>query len=243
MDWRDVFYVKIQGWGLNVQVGIVAVVIVAVAVVVLIALARRGAKWRLTKANFRFAGLGQIEICPNNEVAQIAHTAWVELRSRKAAIPFDPDHDVIVEMYNSWYELFRALRELAKTVPPDAMRAGESAPLLAEILLKALNDGLRPHLTCWQAKFRRWYDARIADPSSASMSPQEIQRLFPEYEILVADLVKVSEGMSQFTEELRKIAHERTLSQAAGHGLADKARKLWRVLYGNIRRDKTNENR
>ncbi|MFG3602531.1 hypothetical protein [Micromonospora chersina] len=235
MGWRDVFSVKIQGWGLDVQVGIVAVIGVALIVIGLLALAKRGARWRLTKVNFRFAGLGQVEICPNNDVAQIAHTAWVELRSRKAAIPFDPDHDVIVEMYNSWYDLFRALRELAKTVPPDAMRAGESAPLLAEILLKALNDGLRPHLTCWQAKFRRWYDAKLADPAMASMSPQEIQRLFPEYEALVADLVVVSMGMSQFTEELRKIAHERRLGERVGLGLIERIRKLGGTRDGNVR--------
>ncbi|MBM0238251.1 hypothetical protein JNW88_15835 [Micromonospora sp. ATA32] len=235
MSWREVFYVKIQGWGLNVQVGIVAVIAVALIMIGLLAHERRGARWRLTKVNFRFAGLGQIEICPNNDVAQIAHTAWVELRSRKAAIPFDPDHDVIVEMYNSWYDLFRALRELAKTVPPDAMRAGESAPMLAEILLKALNDGLRPHLTCWQAKFRRWYDVKIDDPAMASMSPQEIQRLFPEYEALVADLVVVSKGMSQFTEELRKIAHERKLSKAIGLGLIERVQKLGGTPDGNVR--------
>lgn len=235
MTWRDVFYVKIQGWGLNVQVGIVAVIAVALIVIGFVALRRRGARWRLTKANFRFAGLGQIEICPNDEVAKIAHTAWVELRSRKAAIPFDPDHDVIVEMYNSWYDLFRALRELAKTVPPDSMRAGEGAPLLAEVLLKALNDGLRPHLTCWQAKFRRWYDAKVADPAMASMSPQEIQRLFPDYEALITDIVKVSKGMSQFTEELRKIAHERRPSRSVGSGIFNRFRRLGGLSDGNVR--------
>jgi hypothetical protein len=99
--------------------------------------------WRVTKANFKFAGLGHVEICPDNDVAKIAHNEWVELSSRKAAIPFDPEHDVINEVYNSWYDLFRALRELAKAVPADAVRANGDAAKLAEVLLNALNKGLR----------------------------------------------------------------------------------------------------
>ena len=35
---------------------------------------------------------------------------------------------------------------------------GGDAPVLADVLVKALNDGLRPHLTQWQARFRRWWE-------------------------------------------------------------------------------------
>jgi hypothetical protein len=210
LDWRTLLQVEISGHALSVQVGWVLIGAVSiVAAAVGLALRRRRRRWRLTKVNFRFAGLGQIEICPSDDVAQLAHTAWVELRSRKAAMPFDEDNDVIVEVYNSYYDLFKALRELAKTVPVDAMEGGRSEPLLAEIILRALNDGLRPHLTIWQAKFRRWYEAELADDESKNLSPQQIQRRFPEYNLLIADLRQVSAGMSRFTEALRQIAHDR----------------------------------
>ncbi|WP_143194037.1 hypothetical protein [Micromonospora sp. CB01531] len=209
MTWRDLLHIQIKGWGIDVHVGgglIGALIGLAIGAELL----RKGTRpWKLTKANFTFAGLGQIEICPDNEVAKIAHNAWVELCSRKAAIPFDPEHDVIVEVYNSWYELFRALRDLAKAIPPESVRASGDAPVLAEVLMKALNDGLRPHLTKWQARFRRWYDTSLTEPRFASMTPQETQRQFPDYEELLADLHKVNSGIIQFTEELRRIAHDR----------------------------------
>jgi hypothetical protein len=142
-------------------------------------------------------------------VAKVAHNAWVEISSRKGAIPFDPDYDVIVEVYNSWYELFRALRDLAKSIPPDAVRANGDAAVLAEVLLNALNRGLRPHLTRWQARFRRWYEANQNNERFASMTPQEVQRQFPDYRALLADLERINAGMIEFTEELRRIAHDR----------------------------------
>lgn len=209
MGWRDLLHIQIKGWGIDMHIGGVLIGIL-IALIIALELLRRGAgTWRLTKANFNFAGWGQVEICPDNEVAKIAHNAWVELSSRKAAVPFDPEYDVITEVYNSWYELFRALRDLAKTIPPDSVRASGDAPVLAEVLLNALNDGLRPHLTKWQARFRRWYDANLTNPAFASMTPQEVQRQFPEYRDLLVDLQRVNAGMIQFAEELRRIAHDR----------------------------------
>jgi len=210
MGWRDLLSIRINGWALDIHVGGVLIGLLLTLILGLALLRRRGGGgWRVTKANFKFAGLGHVEICPDDDVARIAHTAWVELSSRKAAIPFDPDYDVITEVYNSWYELFRSLRELAKTIPAEAISKNRDASTVAEIILKALNDGLRPHLTRWQARFRRWYDTSLTDPQFKSLSPQELQRQFPDYRELVEDLQRVNAGMIQFTEELRRVAHER----------------------------------
>src|SRR6266540_6667680 len=122
MDWRDVVDVNIRGWGVDVHVGILLAAVLA-AVVAIAWLGGRSRGWRMTRANFSFAGCGNVDICPDNDVARIAHQAWVEMRTRKAAILFDPGHDVIAEVYNSWYELFRALRELAKNVPAECVRS------------------------------------------------------------------------------------------------------------------------
>ena len=150
-----------------------------------------------------------MELCPDNEVARIAHQAWVELKTRKAAIPVDPENDVLVEIYNSWFELFKALRELTRSIPPDSVRSAGDAPVLADVLIKALNEGLRPHLTRWQARFRKWYETECEKPEAQPMAPQEIQRRYPDYEALIADLLSVNGEMIEFAEELRKLAHDR----------------------------------
>ncbi|MOA16575.1 hypothetical protein D3C78_1367960 [compost metagenome] len=41
----------------------------------------------------------------------IAWKLYVQLTTRKAAIPIDEDNDIIVEIYDSWYELFKTTRD------------------------------------------------------------------------------------------------------------------------------------
>lgn len=57
-----------------------------------------------------------MKICPTWEDIQIAHQIWTELVTRKAAIPFNPDDDVIVEIYDSWYALFQRTQQLQVNV-------------------------------------------------------------------------------------------------------------------------------
>ena len=209
-NWQDVFNIRIEGWGLDLHIGIVLAIFLAALFVLGIFARRHAGVWQLTQADFTFAGCASVTLCPTDDVARLAHQAWVEITTRKAALPFDDDHDLVLEVYNSWYELFRSLRELAKNVPTrQGLRKDSDEAQLVEILTGALNIGLRPHLTRWQARFRRWYDEEQKKPECSGLSPQEIQRRFLQYEAMVADLKEVNEGLMGFAEALRKIAHER----------------------------------
>jgi hypothetical protein len=209
--WRNLLELTLVDWGLRVHVGVAFIGLVAALVVAGAVLARRrAAGWEVTSADFTFGGCANVTICPTDDIAGLAHQAWVEITTRKAALPFDEDNDVIVEVYNSWYELFRALRELAKNVPTRrGLHESSDEAQLVEALIGALNMGLRPHLTRWQARFRRWYDAEQKNEENAGLPPQEIQRRFPQYAELVSDIVIVNEGLVGFAESLRKLAHER----------------------------------
>jgi hypothetical protein len=205
-----VFNIRIEGWGVDIHVGIIFLAILVFLFLLAYLARHRGGRWRLTQADFTFAGCATVTMCPTDDVAGLAHQAWVEITTRKAAIPFDQDNDVIVEIYNSWYQLFGALRELAKNVPTRrGMRKDSDEAQLVEVLTGALNEGLRPHLTRWQARFRRWYDEEQRKDETASLSPQAIQRRYPEYDDLVASLREVNAGLANFAEALRKLAHER----------------------------------
>lgn len=63
-------------------------------------------------------------------------------------------------------------------------------------------------MTKWQAKFRRWYDAELAKEENKNTSPQDIQRHYPQYEELVADLRKVNEEFVRFADSLEKIVKD-----------------------------------
>ena len=159
----------------------------------------------VVQANIRLGAIGDITLRPSHDDVQVAHQAWVELAARKAGLPFDEEHDVILEVYNSWYQLFAELRRLAKQIPADKVRRSKETQKLVRLLVEAMNLGLRPHLTKWQAKFRRWYDG--ASRKNDDLTPQEIQRIYPHYTDLVEDLKKVSENLVQYTDFIKEVAH------------------------------------
>ncbi|MBS0189087.1 MAG: hypothetical protein JSS51_13555 [Planctomycetes bacterium] len=76
---------------------------------------KRG-RWDWVEAELTIANLGKVKVRPDHENVRIAYQAWVELTTRKAALPFDEEHDVIAEVYASWYTLFGTIRELIKSV-------------------------------------------------------------------------------------------------------------------------------
>tara|TARA_Y100000310_G_C20684535_1_gene818117 strand:- start:3003 stop:3389 length:387 start_codon:yes stop_codon:yes gene_type:complete len=116
----------------------------------------KGLFFEETELNITLGGIGSVKIKPSHEVAQIAHKAWSELITRKAGLQFEPENDVVVEVYNSWYQLFSEMRSLIKEIPASHLKRSETKKLV-NLLVDSLNKGMRPHLTKWQAKFRRWY--------------------------------------------------------------------------------------
>jgi hypothetical protein len=162
-------------------------------------------KYRVVKLNVQLGNVGSVELQPNNEDVQIAHRIWTELVTRKAAQRIDIEHDVIVEIYDSWYALFGRVRQLISDIPGHMLRNEKSTQELVRIATQTLNNGLRPHLTRWQARFRHWY-ANCPDHVK-SRSPQDCQRQFPEYDLLIDDLKKVNDQLIQYAQELEKIIH------------------------------------
>jgi len=160
-------------------------------------------RYDLVSLKVELGGIGEVEFRPNVEDIQIAHRIWTELVTRKAALPIDPEHDVIAEIYDSWYTLFTTVRQLIGNIPGHLVRTEHSTQELVRIATDTLNLGLRPHLTRWQARFRSWCDQHAEDLKTKT--PQELQCEFPEYEALMADLRRVNEQMIQYATELQKI--------------------------------------
>jgi hypothetical protein len=149
---------------------------------------RRGSSWKAVEVEIALGKVGKVKLTPNHETLRIAHQAWAELATRKAALPFEVDHDVIAEVYESWYVLFGELRALVKSVPAEQLSTGQPAARLVEVLVQALNEGLRPHLTRWQAKYRAWWEAESTKTENHGIAPQELQRRYPEHDALLGKL-------------------------------------------------------
>lgn len=150
-------------------------------------------------------GSTNIRIKPNKKDKEIAYKLWVELSTRKLGIPLDMDNDVIYEVYNSWYEFFKITRESLKEFPVSKLENNNSTETI-NIAIAVLNGDLRKHLTKWQAKFRHWYEIEIDKEENCNLSPQEIQKKFPEYDELVSDLKNVNICLINYTNLLHDIA-------------------------------------
>jgi hypothetical protein len=210
MTWQDLITIKItDAYGLAINVGPVFLALLVLGAAGWIVYhyfrRRRLPSWSVVEAQVQLGGIGAVKIRPSYDDIQVAHKAWVELVTRKAALPFDKDHDVISEVYDSWYALFQEMRSLTKTIPAERVRGSKDTQELVRLLVDALNRGLRPHLTQWQARFRHWYEDALK--KSTEKSPQEIQRDFPQYQELVDDLIKVNEQLVEYAEVIRRIAH------------------------------------
>ena len=146
-----------------------------------------------------------IKIVSDYQEKKIAHKIWTQLITRKAAIPFERDNDVITEVYDSWYSLFGEIRQLISEIPVEKLRGREKTDIesLIRLSTQLLNDCLRPHLTKWQAGFRRWYEAELQNQPMAS--PQEIQRTFLLYEELTKDMESVNKKLCALADELKRL--------------------------------------
>lgn len=134
---------------------------------------------------------------------EIAYKLWIELNTRKIGLQYDEEYDVLVEIYDSWYKFFEIARELLKEMPQSKFA---STPQLIELSLKILNIGLRPHLTKWQAKYRKWYAIEVEKQENVDKTPQEIQKKYLHYVELIDDLKITNQRMMEYKELLYEIA-------------------------------------
>lgn len=197
--------VEIINWSLNIGINIILVIIIILLPVLWVLIRKISIFAKAdVELKIKLGGIGTVKIKPNYEVKQIAHKAWVELKTRKAGLLIDKDNDVVADIYKSWYQLFGEIRELARDVPASKLKDADTSALV-QLLIDSLNNGMRPHLTRWQAKYSRWYEKAVANSAHDSLTPQDIQSKYPEYKELVEDMLKINKQLVQYTEEIKKL--------------------------------------
>ncbi len=151
-------------------------------------------------------GLGnqRIRLRPNTLDRQIAYEIWVELSTRKIGLKIDLDHDVIAEIYDSWYQFFGVTRDLIKQIPVTKFRRRDTERIV-RLSVEVLNIGLRPHLTRWQARFRHWSAAQMERQDNVDVSPQDLQKLFPDYGTLSRDMMTVNARLIRYRDAMYNI--------------------------------------
>jgi hypothetical protein len=199
-------------WSLSIHAS--ALLLIGIALLIVVWLIYR---WLAGGISFKIFELDQAEIGvgsgkfrfkPNMADRQIGYAIWVELSTRKIGLPIDFDHDVISEIYDSWHTYFSVTRELVKGVPVSQVKR-DSTQKIIRLSIEVLNEGLRPHLTHWQARFRHWYDRRLkqydADEGDKVLDPQQIQSQFPRYEELKTDMERVNQSLIRYRRKMHEL--------------------------------------
>lgn len=185
------------------------VIIVLLVILLVIILSRKGCFSWFNRYDMEVEISGapkvKVKVERNNENLFIANRIYIELTTRKAAILFDEENDAIDEVYDSWYKLFGIIRDEIKNVPGRYLKDHDPTSALIGLTTKILNDGLRPHLTFYQARFRKWYEEERARPENSQLSPQEIQRKYADYNNLVKSIKLVNKTLIEFAAELNKL--------------------------------------
>ena len=211
----DIISVKFEGWQ-NIVVSFNWITIIILFLLILFI--SLGIKWMHKKAILKTVTIEEATIGIGNSsvtikydgcIKEIAYKIWIELTTRKIGLKFDEKYDIISEVYDSWYEAFKVIRTLLANIPANRI---SDAKGLIDITTKVLNNGLRPHLTAWQAKYRAWYNSTLSD---ATATPQEIQRTYPEYQLfeetVYKDIAFGPKNMGLSAEEV-----DRRVREAAG---------------------------
>ncbi|GAH33260.1 unnamed protein product, partial [marine sediment metagenome] len=155
------------------------IILIAVAILILAYLLFRKRiikLFHLYEMEFEISGSpkAKFKVRRNSQNLYIANRIYIELTTRKAAIPIDEENDVIEEVYNSWYKLFEIIREEIKSLPGEYLKDHDPTNALIGLTSRILNEGLRPHLTKYQARYRQWLKQEIEKRKDEDITPQEI---------------------------------------------------------------------
>jgi hypothetical protein len=188
-----------------IVLGVVLIIIILFIVVKRFFL--KNSKLRLQTLEIEISGTPKVtfKVERNYENLFIANRIYIELTTRKAAIPFDENNDVIEEVYNSWYKLFGIIRDEIKSVPGKYLHDHDATQSLIGLTRKILNEGLRPHLTKYHAKYRKWLKENTEKPENINKMPQEIQKEYPEYNDLIKSMKEINRLLIDYSIELDKL--------------------------------------
>jgi hypothetical protein len=188
--------------------GLTAIIVIALVIYAFVFVLRRvvtGRGRRVIEVDQVELGIGsqKVRLKPNEVDRQVAYKLWVELSTRKIGLPIDFNHDVIFEIYDSWYNFFTVTREMIKDIPVSKLHRTDTRKII-NLSIDVLNEGVRPHLTEWHARFRRWYE-HTAGNEDFAIAPQEIQGKYPQYEQLKADMQKVNQRLMHYRDTMRQV--------------------------------------
>jgi hypothetical protein len=127
-----------------------------------------------------------------------AWSLYVELVTRIAIVPLDPDHGVLREALSSLYSLYPTTRAVLKEAGPDV---GGGLDSVGGIAIAVLNRGLRPFMAKWHPRLLAYEEQR-----PEGMTVLEHERRWVEAPTMRAELEVLQRDLRQYADALAAIA-------------------------------------
>ncbi len=108
--------------------------------------------------------IGSAKWQPDPTERNAAWELYIELVTRIAVQPLDPNAGLVREALNSLYSLFGSTRDILRAAGP---RVGASKQSVGGIAIAVLNNGLRPFLSEWHPLLLDWESKRPPNVSAA----------------------------------------------------------------------------
>lgn len=134
-------------------------------------------------------------------------TAWelfIQTKTSRVLIPYEEGCTAISLEFNFANEVLMLYGECLAGMHIQLLRKGNG---LREIQLLVIEEVIKPFLAKWQDKFCKWEREPISNENKGK-AVLEMQKLFPEYELLVQDINMFKDNLNKYANELLKIARK-----------------------------------
>lgn len=142
--------------------------------------------------------LGKLEFEPNEVEQRAAWALYVELTTRIATTPFDPERGLLRVVLNSLYSLFDLTREILREAGPDVAEGPNS---FGAVAIDILNKGLRPFTTKWHSALLAHEQERLPDVSVLAH-----EHAWKHTQEMRQELAELQEEMKIYADVLAQIA-------------------------------------
>jgi hypothetical protein len=143
-------------------------------------------------------GLGSIEFEANEVEQRAAWSLYVELTTRIAVQPLDPEHGLLREALASLYALFAQTREILCEAGP---RVAHGENSFGPIAIEVLNKGIRPFTAKWHPRLQAHEQKRPPDVSAL-----EHERAWKDFQAMRDELAELQKELKKYADVLAKIA-------------------------------------
>jgi hypothetical protein len=142
--------------------------------------------------------LGKLEFEPDEVQQRAAWSLYVELTTRAATEPFDPQRGLLREVLNSLYDLFGLTREVLREAGPDVAAGPDS---FGPVAIDVLNKGLRPFMTKWHPTLLGYEQQRPSDVGAL-----DHEHAWEHFDQMRKELAELQVQMKIYADVLAEIA-------------------------------------